>query len=207
MKISKRRYEKKLAAVRWTALGEGQERGRQEMADMACDWLGRMREQSTNAVRRDTLLFTQSFAEGQRLLAYAYDETKVEEAIAFQQRFYDSRITSAVIENYPNISQDNYSQLKANYPGALLFFRASDNYAVYNDDANFMMELFGINQPSRLVDWIGKKVPVLHFKNREVAVYIGGVIEAGRKVAITEPGICIETEVLRLIMPINQEAA
>lgn len=91
MKISKRRYEKKLAAVRWAALGEGQEHGRQEMTDIACSWLGRLRAKATNTVRRETLLFAWSFAEGQRLLAYAYDETSVEEVTAFQQRFYDSR--------------------------------------------------------------------------------------------------------------------
>jgi hypothetical protein len=83
----------------------------------------------------------------------------------------------------------------------------SGNYAIYNDDANFMMELLGINQPSALVNWLDKKVPVLHFKRGAVPGYIHEVTETGRAVALAEPLTSVEAEILHVIKPFNQEAA
>ena len=92
MKISKRRFEKKMAAVRWKALGDGQERGRQEVLDIACDYFGRTRSQLThNHIAHNIMLNAQAYMEGQRLLSYFYEESVVEEITAFQRRFYNSR--------------------------------------------------------------------------------------------------------------------
>lgn len=211
MKISKRRYEEKLAAVRWDVLGKGQEQGRTEVLDILCNHFGLLRSRlKHNCFAYNAMLEAQAETEGQRLLSYFYEESDVEDIRAFSQRFYDSRKldTSWVIPpGFPNISQANYSELKAAYSNAILFFRANGNYAVYDDDANFMMELFDINQPSTLVDWLGIKVPVLHFKSWEVSGYTHGVTETGRAVAFAEPLINIEAEVLHLTLPTNQEAA
>jgi hypothetical protein len=122
-------------------------------------------------------------------------------------RFFDCRIDTPATEKLPDISPANFLKLKAGNPDTVLFFRVSGNYAVYNDDAKVMMKLFSINQPSALVDWCNEKVPVLHFKRGEVPGYIHGVAEMGLPVAIAEPLINSDAEVLHVIQPINQEAA
>jgi hypothetical protein len=93
MKISRRRYEKKLAATRWKALGEGQLRGRQETMDTICDWFGRMRVVHAGIPKAySAFLKAQAFVEGHRQLAYFYDDLSVQEVIEFSDRFIGLRI-------------------------------------------------------------------------------------------------------------------
>ena len=97
MKISKRRYEKKIAAVRWDALGKGQEHGRSEMLDVLCGHFGFMRSRlAHNCYAHNAMLKAQAFVEGQRLLSYFYEESTIEDISSFTHRFYDSR----KLENY-----------------------------------------------------------------------------------------------------------
>lgn len=92
MKISKRRYGKKLAAVQWEALGHGQIQGRTEVLDISCSHLGVTRSRMIhNCFAHNALLEAQAFTEGQRLLSYFYEESNFEDIAAFTQRFYDSR--------------------------------------------------------------------------------------------------------------------
>lgn len=92
MKISKRRYEKKLAAVRWEALGQGQVQGRTEVLDIACNYLGDLRSKMKhNRVAHNAILAAQAYIESSRLLSYFYEESSVEDIDAFEQRFFESR--------------------------------------------------------------------------------------------------------------------
>jgi hypothetical protein len=93
MKISKRRYEKKLAEVRWEALGKGQLRGSTEVLDIACSHLGLTRHgMKHNPSGHNALLYAQAYLEGQRLISYFYEASEVEAVTAFSNRFYDTRM-------------------------------------------------------------------------------------------------------------------
>lgn len=84
MRISGRRYQQKITK----ALGDGQMKGRQEMADMICDCLGGARVEAANIPPiHNALLYTQAIAEGHRLLAYFYYEMRVEDVAAFTKHF------------------------------------------------------------------------------------------------------------------------
>ena len=92
MKISKRRYEKKLAEVRCEAVGQGQVQGRTEVLDVACSYLGGGRSSmKDDRVAHNAILWAQAYIEGLRLLSYCYDESNVEDTNAFNHRFFDSR--------------------------------------------------------------------------------------------------------------------
>jgi hypothetical protein len=115
MKISRRLFAKKMAEVRRTALGHGQEQGRIEMMDLVCQKLGHIRQDlSYNVAAHNAALEVQAHLEGQRFLAYFYGETEVEEVIAFSERFYNSRVMDISTTNYLTYPGRNDTQTTIN---------------------------------------------------------------------------------------------
>lgn len=75
---------------------------------------------------------------------------------------------------------ENYSQLKAKYPNAILLFRGYDNYEAYEDDAKACADILGVNI-SKYDDGIATS-----FKHYNLDTYLPKLIRAGRRVAICD---------------------
>jgi DNA mismatch repair protein MutS len=97
-----------------------------------------------------------------------------------------------------------YLEVKAQHPGALLFFRLGDFYELFFEDAVKASELLQITLTSRAkgVD----RVPMAGVPYHAARRYIGRLIEAGQRVAICDqmepPGKgIVRREVVRVVSP------
>ena len=98
-----------------------------------------------------------------------------------------------------------YLEVKAQVPGALLFFRLGDFYELFFDDAVKAAELLSITLTSRAKG--SDRVPMAGVPHHAARRYIARLIEAGQKVAICEQvepvggkGI-VKREVVRIVTP------
>ena len=98
-----------------------------------------------------------------------------------------------------------YLEVKAQVPGALLFFRLGDFYELFFDDAVKASELLSITLTSRAKG--SDRVPMAGVPYHAARRYIARLIEAGQKVAICEQttapdgkGI-VKREVVRIVTP------
>lgn len=97
-----------------------------------------------------------------------------------------------------------YLEVKAQYPGALLFFRLGDFYELFFEDAVKASELLQITLTSRAKGL--DRVPMAGVPHHAAKRYIARLIEAGQKVAICEqlepPGKgIVKREVVRVVTP------
>jgi DNA mismatch repair protein MutS len=97
-----------------------------------------------------------------------------------------------------------YLEVKAQVPGALLFFRLGDFYELFFDDAVKAAELLQITLTSRVKG--AERVPMAGVPYHAARRYVARLIEAGQKVAICEqltpPGKgIVKREVVRVITP------
>lgn len=97
-----------------------------------------------------------------------------------------------------------YLEVKAQVPGALLFFRLGDFYELFFEDAVKAHELLGITLTSRAKGL--ERVPMAGVPYHAARRYVARLIEAGQKVAICEqlspPGKgIVKREVVRIITP------
>ncbi len=97
-----------------------------------------------------------------------------------------------------------YLEVKAQHPGALLFFRLGDFYELFFDDAVKAAELLQITLTSRAKGL--DRVPMCGVPHHAAKRYIARLIEAGQKVAVCEqlepPGKgIVKREVVRVITP------
>jgi DNA mismatch repair protein MutS len=97
-----------------------------------------------------------------------------------------------------------YLEVKAQYPGALLFFRLGDFYELFFEDAVKASELLQITLTSRAKAL--DRVPMAGVPHHAAKRYIARLIEAGQKVAICEqlepPGKgIVKREVVRVVTP------
>lgn len=102
---------------------------------------------------------------------------------------------------------EQYNEMKAQYPDAILFFRLGDFYEMFNEDAIEAANILEITLTSR-----NKKaenpVPMCGVPHHSATDYIKRLVEAGRKVAICEqmedPKLTkgmVKREVVRVVTP------
>ncbi|MBL8924208.1 MAG: DNA mismatch repair protein MutS [Myxococcaceae bacterium] len=97
-----------------------------------------------------------------------------------------------------------YLEVKAQHPGALLFFRLGDFYELFFEDAVKAAELLQITLTSRAKGL--ERVPMAGVPYHAARRYVARLIEAGQKVAICEqlepPGKgIVKREVVRVVTP------
>ena len=97
-----------------------------------------------------------------------------------------------------------YLEVKAQHPGALLFFRLGDFYELFFDDAVKASELLQITLTSRAKG--ADRIPMAGVPYHAARRYIARLVEAGQKVAICEqlepPGKgIVKREVVRVVTP------
>jgi DNA mismatch repair protein MutS len=97
-----------------------------------------------------------------------------------------------------------YLEVKAQHPGALLFFRLGDFYELFFEDAVKAAELLQITLTSRAKGL--DRVPMAGVPYHAARRYVARLIEAGQKVAICEqlepPGKgIVKREVVRVVTP------
>ncbi|HSH95460.1 MAG TPA: hypothetical protein VK968_15055, partial [Roseimicrobium sp.] len=103
-----------------------------------------------------------------------------------------------------------YQQLKAQYPGYVLFFRMGDFYEMFYDDARVCAKTLGVTLTSRSKGGLNAAdaVPMAGVPFHAVESYLRKMIAAGHKVAICEQmedaalakGV-VKRDVVRLMTP------
>ena len=79
-----------------------------------------------------------------------------------------------------------YHRMKAEHPGALLFFRMGDFYELFFEDAKVAAPLLDIALTSRSKDSGGEAIPMCGVPFRAVDAYVKALVEKGHRVAIGE---------------------
>ncbi len=100
-----------------------------------------------------------------------------------------------------------YLEIKAQHPDAILFYRMGDFYEMFFDDAEVAAKVLGITLTSRSKD-DANKVPMCGVPFHAVSGYLSKMIKAGYRVAICEQvedpkeakGI-VKREVIRVVSP------
>lgn len=101
-----------------------------------------------------------------------------------------------------------YLEIKAQYPDAILFYRMGDFYEMFFDDAVIAAKVLGITLTSRSAKDEVNKIPMCGVPFHAVTGYLGRMIKAGHRVAICEQvedpkaakGI-VRREVVRVVSP------
>ena len=81
--------------------------------------------------------------------------------------------------------RQQYLQMKAQYPNAILFFRLGDFYETFDEDAKIVAQVCDITLTSRPVSR-GQRVPLAGVPYHAADSYIAKLLAAGHKVAIAE---------------------
>jgi len=101
-----------------------------------------------------------------------------------------------------------YHRLKAEHPGALLFFRMGDFYELFFDDAVVASKALEIALTSRSKDRTGQPIPMCGVPHHAVSAYIARLAKLGFRVALCEQmedprtakGV-VKREVVRVVTP------
>ena len=91
----------------------------------------------------------------------------------------ETKLSDNVIENEP-IHIKNYREIKAQYPDALVLFRAGDFYEVYLEDAQEASKILGITLTKT------GNYPLAGFPFHALDSYLPKLVRAGKRVAIAE---------------------
>ncbi len=86
----------------------------------------------------------------------------------------------------PTPAMQQYHRMKAEHPGALLFFRMGDFYELFFEDARLAAPLLDIALTSRAKDQGGEPIPMCGVPHRALDVYVRTLVEKGHRVAIGE---------------------
>ncbi len=116
---------------------------------------------------------------------------------------------TAAIPQTPAMQQ--YVRMKAEHPGALLFFRMGDFYELFFEDAETASRALDIALTSRGKDREGKPIPMCGVPHHAAPTYIGRLVKQGLRVALCEQmedprtakGV-VKREVVRVITPGTQ---
>lgn len=91
----------------------------------------------------------------------------------------ETKLSDNVVENEP-IHIKNYREIKAQYPDALILFRAGDFYEVYLEDAQDASKILGITLTKT------GNYPLAGFPFHALDSYLPKLVRAGKRVAIAE---------------------
>ena len=79
-----------------------------------------------------------------------------------------------------------YHEIKARYPGAVLFFRMGDFFELFYDDAKLASDVLGLTLTKRNHGKEGGDVPLAGFPHHQVENYLAKMTRAGYRVAVCE---------------------
>jgi DNA mismatch repair protein MutS len=111
----------------------------------------------------------------------------------------------------PTPAMQQYHRMKAEHPGALLFFRMGDFYELFFEDAVTASRALEIALTSRSKDKEGAPIPMCGVPYHAGAAYIGRLVKQGFRVALCEQmedprtakGV-VRREVVRVVTPGTQ---
>jgi len=83
-------------------------------------------------------------------------------------------------------AMQQYHRMKAEHPGALLFFRMGDFYELFFEDATIAAPLLDIALTSRSKNQEGEAIPMCGVPVRALDAYVRTLVEKGHRVAIGE---------------------
>ena len=104
-----------------------------------------------------------------------------------EQNEQDSQKEKA--ENNPSVSSsvmEQFEQLKAKHPDALLLFRTGDNYVAYKEDAQAAKRILGLDVQTLSGPSKGESVDSASFHHADLDVNLPKLIRAGQRVAICD---------------------
>ena len=110
-------------------------------------------------------------------------------------------------DNGHSAVRDQYLRVKAEHPGAILFFRLGDFYEMFEEDAELVARELELTLTKR--DWgRGERTPMAGVPYHAADRYIARLIGKGYRVAVCEqvsdPALSkglVEREVLRVVTP------
>src|SRR6266536_1934 len=108
-------------------------------------------------------------------------------------------------------AMQQYHRMKAEHPGALLFFRMGDFYELFFEDAVVAARALEIALTSRSKDREGGPIPMCGVPHHAVTTYVGRLVKQGFRVAVCEQmedprtakGV-VKREVVRVVTPGTQ---
>ena len=92
-------------------------------------------------------------------------------------------------ENEPAVSSslmEQFEQLKAKHPDALLLFRTDDNYVAFKEDAQAAKRILGLDVQTLSGPSKGESVDTASFHHTDLDVKLPKLIRAGQRVAICD---------------------
>ncbi len=108
-------------------------------------------------------------------------------------------------------AMQQYFRMKAEHPGALLFFRMGDFYELFFEDAVVASKALEIALTSRSKDRDGAPIPMCGVPHHAVTAYVARLVKLGHRVALCEQmedprtakGV-VKREVVRVVTPGTQ---
>ena len=95
-----------------------------------------------------------------------------------------SRLSSRTMNESLTPMMQQYRELKARDPDALLLFRMGDFYEMFGDDAERASALLGLTLTSR--DKGDDAVPMAGFPHPALETYLAKIVQAGLRAAVCE---------------------
>ena len=82
---------------------------------------------------------------------------------------------------------NQFRELKAKHPDALLLFRSNDHYHAYEEDAKALSKLLGISLFERVTTWTKERgLYTTIFRSYKLDDYLPKIIRAGYHVALVD---------------------
>ena len=89
-------------------------------------------------------------------------------------------------EPAPTPMMQQYREMKARDPDALLLFRMGDFYEMFGDDAVRASALLGIAVTTRDKDKGDQAMPMAGFPHQALETYLAKIVQAGQRAAVCE---------------------